>query len=83
MPTIIIDENALALLLRTGTLTEIRGPSGTLVGFFAPSSLEKASQYVQAAARTSPVELQQSYQQGEKRYSTREVLAQLESREKA
>lgn len=79
MTTIIIDDQTRALLQQCRELSALRDEKGVLLGFIAPAELEGAAEYAQAATRTSPLELQHSYQNSEKRYSTREVLEHLDS----
>jgi hypothetical protein len=38
----------------TKTLVEVRDEEGTVIGFFAPITLENASRYVEAAAGADP-----------------------------
>jgi hypothetical protein len=77
-----LDEAAVAQLRQAQGLAEIRDGSGTVIGFFAPVSLERAPLYAEAAARIDPTAIQRQKQTPQKTHTTEEVLAHLDSLEK-
>jgi hypothetical protein len=81
MNTLIADDAVLAVLRQAKGLSEIRDASGTVVGFFAPVSLERAHLYAQAAAQIDPTEIKRRKEAGGKTHTTAEVLEHLKSLE--
>ena len=81
MTKITVDNKALEVLTQATSLAEVRDSSGTLIGFFAPASLEHAHLYAQAAARLNPQEIRQRAEANSKTFTTREVLEHLRSLE--
>jgi hypothetical protein len=79
--TLTVDDNVLALLRQAKGLAEIRDASGTIVGFFAPVSLERAHLYAQAAAQADPAEIKRRKEAGGKTHTTQEVMEHLRSLE--
>jgi hypothetical protein len=75
MNALMLDEAAVATLRQAAGLVEIRDASGTVVGFFAPVSLDCAARYAQAAAAIDPLEVQRRKEAGGKTYTTQEALA--------
>jgi hypothetical protein len=83
MTKITVDSTTLAVLAQATSLAEVRDSSGTLIGFFAPASLEHADLYAQAAARINPQEIRRRAEAGGKTYTTGEVLEHLRSLEQS
>jgi hypothetical protein len=81
MNTLTADEAMLAILQQAKGLAEIRDVNGTIVGFFAPVSVERAHLYVQAAAQIDPQEIKRRKEAGGKTHTTQEVLDHLRSLE--
>jgi hypothetical protein len=81
MTTLTADDAVLALLRQANGVTEIRDATGTVVGFFAPVSLDRAPLYVQAAAQSNPQETRQRKDAGGATHTTEEVLDRLRSSE--
>jgi hypothetical protein len=81
MITLIADDAMLATLRQATGLAEVRDASGTIIGFFAPVSLERAHLYAQAAAQTDPAEVKRRKESGGKTHTTQEVLDRLRSLE--
>jgi hypothetical protein len=79
MITLTADDALLALLRQANGLAEIRDASGTIVGFFAPVSLERAHLYAQKAAQIDPTEIQRRKAAGGPTHTTTEVLEHLRS----
>jgi hypothetical protein len=81
MITLIADDAMLATLRQANGLAEVRDASGTIIGFFAPVSLDRAHLYAQAAAQTDPTEVKRRKESGGKTHTTQEVLDHLKSLE--
>jgi hypothetical protein len=81
MITLIADDAMLATLRQANGLAEVRDASGTIIGFFAPVSLDRAHLYAQAAAQTDPMEVKRRKESGGKTHTTQEVLDHLRSLE--
>ena len=79
MTTLTADEAMLAVLRQANGLAEIRDPSGAIVGFFAPVSLERAHLHAQAAARIDPTEIKRRKESERQGHTTREVFEHLKS----
>jgi hypothetical protein len=77
MTALTADDAMVTLLRQANGVTEIRDASGTVIGFFAPVSLERASLYVQAVAQTDPQETRQRKEAGGGTHPTEEVLDRL------
>jgi hypothetical protein len=76
--------NAMLELLRQATgLAEVRDENGTVVGFFAPVSVERGHLYAQAAAQTDPKEIARRKEPGRKSHTTNDVLDHLNSLERS
>jgi len=81
MFTLTADDNMLAVLRQAQGLAEIRDASGTVVGFFAPVSVERAHLYAQAAAQIDPTEVKRRKEAGGETHTTQQVLEHLRSLE--
>src|SRR5262245_54710355 len=58
MTHLIVDGAMLTILSQVKGLVEIQDPNGRVIGFFAPTSMQKARLYAQAAARIDPAEIE-------------------------
>jgi hypothetical protein len=81
MTSLTADDAMLATLRQAQGLAEIRDPTGRVIGFFAPVSVEHADLYAQAAAQVDPTEIQRRKAAGGKPHTTQEVLDHLKSLE--
>jgi hypothetical protein len=81
MTTITADGALLVALRQANGLTEIRDADGTVVGFFAPVSVERAHLYAQAAAQISPADVKRRKEEGGKTHTTQAVVQNLDSLE--
>jgi hypothetical protein len=79
MRSLTVDGAVLAVLSQADGLTEIRDAAGRVVGFLAPVSVERAHLYAEAAARIDPTAIRRRKEAGGQTYTTREVLARLQS----
>jgi hypothetical protein len=80
MQSIVADDAMKAKLAQANTLVEVRDAKGTVIGFFAPVSLEHAARYAQAAASTQPLSHNRGSKDGSSR-TTGEVLDHLKTLE--
>jgi hypothetical protein len=76
MQFITADDAMKAKLSEAKTLVAVRDSSGTVIGFFAPVSLEHAARYAEAAAAIAPLAHKRSPKEGPSR-TTAEVLEHL------
>lgn len=72
-----LDEAAAAQLRQAEGLAEVRDPTGTVIGFFAPVRMAQAAAYATAAARIDRAELERRKNAPGKKYTTREVFEHL------
>jgi len=79
MLTITADAAMLAKLRAANGLAEIRDDEGTVVGFYAPASVEKAPQRAEAAARVDWEELRRRANSPERGRTLKEVFQHLQS----
>jgi len=82
MNSITADHAMSAILKQTTVLSEIRDPSGTVIGFFAPVAIEHAQRYAEAAAHFDPSEIKRRKESNEPLRTTAEVLEHLKPLEK-
>ena len=82
MTSVTANEAVLAVLGSVKELTEIRDPSGKVIGFFAPIAVEHAQHYANAAARIDPAAIQRAKEEKGPGRTTAEVLQHLKSLEK-
>jgi hypothetical protein len=78
MISITVPEPTAAALSKNRELVELRSPDGTLIGFFAPISLEHAAKYAQAATKAEPHTAQRIQPEGTP-VSTTDLLNRLGS----
>jgi hypothetical protein len=79
MDSVTVDEKLAGSLTAGGTLVEVKDPTGKVIGFFAPVTMEYAEKYAQAAGQFYPVkDLPKS---NGRTYTTAEVLEHLRSLE--
>jgi hypothetical protein len=62
-------------------LVEVRAPDDSVMGFFAPATMQHARLYARAAARIDPEEIKRRKESGGRTYTTQEVLDHLRSLE--
>ncbi len=79
MITLTADDSMLAVLRQAQGLAEIRDTSGTIVGFFAPVSVERAHLYAQAAAQIDPTEVKRRGESERDGHTTGQVFEHLKS----
>jgi len=80
MQFITADDAMKAKLSEAKTLVAVRDGTGTVIGFFAPVSLEHAARYAEAAASIDPMAHKRSSKEGPSR-TTAEVLEYLKGLE--
>jgi hypothetical protein len=80
MKALTLNQAVLRLFQSATSLVEVRDAQGTIIGFFAPASIEHASEYARAAAQFYP-RRQLSSQSSGRTYTTQEVLDYLDSLE--
>jgi hypothetical protein len=79
MLTITADAAMLAKLRAANGLAEIRDGDGTVLGFYAPVSVDQAARYAAAAARIDRSELERRKAEEIGGYTTREVFEHLKT----
>jgi hypothetical protein len=82
MISITADKAMLDVLRQATGLAEARDANGSVVGFFAPVSMERVHLYAAAAARIDPAEFQRRKKGNGPMHTTQEVLDHLNSLEK-
>lgn len=77
MTSVTVDEKLAGSLVASGSLVEVKDAAGTVIGFFAPVTMELADKYAQAAGRYYPIK--DLPKPVGKAYTTAEVLEHLRS----
>jgi hypothetical protein len=81
MQSVTADDVMKAALSQVKEIAEVRDANGTMLGFFAPTSLKNAALYAHAAANIDPAWVRTQKRTPEKTYTTQEVLAHLRTLE--
>jgi hypothetical protein len=81
MTTITASEAIQSVLTPLTGITEIRGPDGDVLGYFAPATDREKLLYRQAAAHFDPAEMKRRKQSEQRDFTIDEVLQHLASLE--
>lgn len=79
MTTIIADAAMKAALGHVKGLAEVRSDDGAVIGYFAPSSMDQARRYAEAAAKTDWAEIERRDKANRPGHTLRQVFQHLQT----
>jgi hypothetical protein len=79
MTAITVRKEMLTTFKQARELTPVREPSGRIIGYYAPRSLERAKNHAKLATRFDPAEIEKRAKSKKRGYTTKEVFQHLQT----